>query len=163
MTLRIKQYIKEKKKPKHWYTSYGFITTCLLIIGLMIFNINYAIIVVNGQSMEPTYSNGSILIAEKHVDQITRFSPVVVYSDIAHKILIKRIIGLPGETVEYKNNILYIDGNQIKDIYNFGNTNDFKISLQKDEYCCLGDNRSNSADSRVYGAILQPYIIGKVK
>lgn len=75
--------------------------------------------------------------------------------------LIKRVIGLPGETVEIKNNNIYIDGKVLKDKYGYGITNDMEeITLDDDEYFVLGDNRTVSLDSRVFGAVKKQEIKG---
>ena len=78
--------------------------------------------------------------------------------------LIKRVIGLPGETVEYKDGKLYIDGKVMKDEYSKSTTNDFdKVTLGKDEYFVLGDNRAVSIDSRRLGPINKKDILGKAR
>ena len=81
--------------------------------------------------------------------------------------IIKRVIGLPSEYVEYKNNTLYIDGKEVVNDYNF-NTEDFSLEeicnckrIPEDKYLVLGDNREISADSRVIGLIDKDDIQGK--
>ena len=85
--------------------------------------------------------------------------------------LIKRVIGLPGETVEYRNNQLYINGEPVEEpfldasytsTYPGTFTSDFKTEkLGEDEYFCMGDNRPHSSDSRYYGAFHKSDIVSK--
>ena len=83
--------------------------------------------------------------------------------DDGDEYLIKRVIGLPGETIEYKDNQLYVNGKKIKDNYGSEKTEDFKTKVPKDSYYALGDNRTNSRDSRYYGAFHKKKILGKTK
>ncbi|MEG0469327.1 MAG: signal peptidase I, partial [Longicatena sp.] len=109
---------------------------------------------------------------------IKRFDVVVAKNYDTDALWVKRIIGLPNETVEYKNDVLYIDGKEVKEPFldkayvesmkaqgervNF--TNDFvSEKLGEDEYLLVGDNRVNSLDSRneSVGAFKREQIIAK--
>lgn len=119
-----------------------------------------------GDSMLNTLHEGEILILNKFIyrfKEIERFDIVVVKQDDDDAI-IKRIIGLPGETVEYKDNQLYINGVEMDDPYNDGKTEDyvFDATLGDDEYFVMGDNRSDSLDSRILGAIPKKEIQGRI-
>ena len=122
---------------------------------------------VNGTSMHPTLKDGEIMILNKidySFNDIERFDIVVVKTD--HNKLIKRVIGLPGETLKYENNTLYIDGEEIEEPYLKEPTEDFDINelgykkLPKDCYFVMGDNRDNSNDSRLLGCIPKKDIEG---
>lgn len=132
---------------------------------------------VDGASMNTTLSNGEIMILNKIVyrkKDIQRFDIVVV--DIGDKKIIKRVIGLPGETIEYKDNVLYINGEKMKDPYPSTETGDFDIKdypngkIPGDSYFVMGDNRANSADSRIskdqnsdFGTFKRSQIKGRAK
>ena len=122
---------------------------------------------VDGKSMEPTLSNNNLLLLNKlnyRLNDIKRFDVVVLKY---HKEkLIKRIIGLPGEYVEYKDNNLYINGELVYENFNHKKTSDFKLEaigylkIPGDKYFVVGDNRDNSVDSRMIGLIDKKDILG---
>lgn len=117
---------------------------------------------VNGASMDPTLNDKDIMLLDEisyRFSDIERFDIVVVKEEDEY--LIKRVIGLPGETVEYKNDKLYIDGKYVKEDFKHKETFDFSTTLGKDEYFIIGDNRTNSTDSRVFGPISRDKIMGK--
>lgn len=117
---------------------------------------------VNGASMNPTLNDKDIMILNEisyRFSEIERFNIVVVKEE--NEYLIKRIIGLPGEKIEYKDNKLYIDGKYVKEDFKHMETMDFSTTLGEDEYFIMGDNRTNSTDSRIFGPISRDEIIGK--
>lgn len=147
-----KQFLHKHKKAL-------IIITIILLVA--IFSFNFSVLLVSGESMEPTLHNGTILFGRKTFMSLDRFDVVVCYND-NHSPIIKRIIGLPNETIEYKDNKLYINDELIEENYSIGNTEDFKVQLGKDNYYCLGDNRENSRDSRSIGQIPKENIIAEV-
>ena len=125
---------------------------------------------VDGTSMDSTLKNGEILILNKLDRSYERFDVVVVDIEVDGKKskLVKRIIGLPGESIEYKDNQLYINNEVIKDVAP-SRTNDFSLKelyninkLPEDCYFVMGDNRKYSRDSRDYtvGIIKKEDIVG---
>lgn len=148
---------------KPWYKRWYIITTIIVFFIMMIFNYNFAFILVNGDSMNPNYENGNLVFADKQYEDLYRFDVVVINSDNADQILIKRIIGLPGDTIEYVDNQLFVNGEYVEDMYGSGMTNNFKIVVEDNSYFCLGDNRENSYDSRRYGLFTKDEIIAKVQ
>lgn len=123
---------------------------------------------VEGSSMEPCLHNKDELIVEK-ISYLTgepeRFD-VVVFKYNENKKYIKRIIGLPGETVRIEEGKIYINDRAVFDQYGNGEMTDGGIAeetmtLGEDEYFVLGDNRGASQDSREIGAVKEDQIIGK--
>ena len=119
---------------------------------------------VNGNSMFKTLHDGDIMILNiigYRFSDVERFDIVVV--DEGDEYLIKRVIGLPGETIEYRDNQLYVNGKKVKENYSSEKTDDFKVTVSKDSYFVLGDNRTNSLDSRYFGEFKRKKILGKTK
>lgn len=129
---------------------------------------------VNGSSMEPTLSEGENLIINKagyHFKQPERFDIVVFSFKYAkHTYYIKRIIGLPGDTVRIDDQgTIYINGEVLNESYGAEVICDpgiasNEITLGKDEYFVLGDNRNRSVDSRdpSVGVVHKSQFVGTV-
>lgn len=148
---QIKKWLKE-----------NLLFTILLLIIIIIRIFFYSPIRVNGSSMYPTLQDKEFMILNKIGLQkgINRFDIVVVESN--GKYIIKRVIGLPGESVMYSDNKLYINGKVIEDNYSKSETENFEnVILKDDEYFVMGDNREVSKDSRVIGPINVKNIKGK--
>lgn len=131
-------------------------------------------VVVSGDSMKPNFNNGELLLIRKigySGNSIERFDVVVIKvvdEDGKEEEIIKRIIGLPGEHISYKNNQLYVDDNLVEESYTFRDTKDFNLeevctcsSIPEGKYLVLGDNRPISKDSRIIGLIDEDEIVGK--
>lgn len=139
---------------------------CLLL--LILFNIFFKIVIVSGDSMQPNFHHGQILISQNYFN-VERFNVVTV--EESNKKIIKRVIGLPKEKIVIKDNKIYRfvpvntdRGEGIELPYQFkGKLNDFSIELADDEYFVLGDNVENSVDSRFFGAIERKQILNKVR
>ena len=110
--------------------------------------------------MVPTLNDGDIMILDKigyKINGLDRFDIVVV--DYKGEKIIKRVIGLPGDYVEYKNDKLYINGKYVEEEYDRKETSDFILeflgekNIPKDKYLVLGDNRPISKDSRIIGLV----------
>ena len=152
------------------------ITKIALIALVIVLPIRYFLFqpfIVKGESMSPNFQEGDYLI----VDEISyRFSnpdrgDVIVFKypkDTAQR-FIKRVIGLPGETIVIKNgavsmtnmmgeNVILEENYLPENLKTYGDTN---LTLQENEYFVLGDNRTYSYDSRSWGVVKSSYIIGK--
>lgn len=145
------------------------------VIFLAYFIIYYCVekITVIGNSMENTLSANDEIIINKfiyHVSDPKRFDVIVFkQSGKEHSFYnIKRIIGLPGETVQIKDGAVYINGEKLEETVNVEEMVNYglaaeEIVLEENEYFVLGDNRNNSEDSRFasIGNITRDEIIGK--
>ena len=128
---------------------------------------------VNGDSMYPSVKDkqvGFSLVFGK--TDVERFDIVVVYIEETNKYLVKRVIGLPNETIRYEDGKLYVNGVLTEEAFldedyvasqsqmsSF--TSDLETTLGEDEYFLLGDNRPYSRDSRYYGAFSSSDIVSK--
>ena len=127
---------------------------------------------VNGDSMNATLEDGDNLIVDKisyRFKEPERYDIIVFPYQYQEKTYyIKRIIGLPGETVEIEDGVIYIDGevleeNYGKEVMRSAGIASEPIELGEDEYFVLGDNRNNSSDSRdpSVGNIKKEDIVGR--
>ena len=155
------------------------ITKIVVISLAIIIPIRYYLIqpfFVRGASMEPNFDNGQYLV----IDEISyRFNEpergdviVFKYPLDPSQYYIKRVIGLPGEKIEIKDNSVFIynskfpQGEILEESYYLPEgrvtRGSINIKLSNDEYFVLGDNRSASSDSRQWGALSKDNIIGRV-
>lgn len=137
----------------------------IVIIVVLIRTFLFTPIKVNGTSMINTLEHGDTMILNKigmKVTDIERFQIVVIKTDDSY--LIKRVIGLPGETIEYKDGKLLINNKETNDPYYKNNTLDFEqVTIPNNYYYVMGDNRGNSIDSRIIGVIPKEDILGTTK
>ncbi len=161
---------KENKSRGSEFLSTLLYCIVALIIFLLIRHFLFAAVSVDGESMVPTLEDQDRLVLNK-VASIDRFDVVVFPApDESEKQYIKRIIGLPGDTIRYQDDVLYINGEAVEEEYlqnsiesystggNF--TEDFSLAsktgeetVPKGSYFVMGDNRQNSKDSRFFGFI----------
>jgi signal peptidase I len=171
---------KRKRKKSEWYEW----IKALLIAFALVFIIRtffFAPIVVDGPSMMPTLHDGDQMIVNKinyRFNEPNRFD-VVVFHASEKKDFIKRVIGLPGEHVAVKDDVLYVDGKEVDEPFLASQknenasisalTNDFTLenlpggheTIPDGYVLVLGDNRGNSTDSRLLGVIPIDSIVGK--
>lgn len=133
----------------------------IIVVVVLIRSFIVTPVQVDGNSMYPTLKNNEILLLKKYDQKYKRFDIVVL--NYNNSKLIKRIIGLPGEHIEYKDNKLYVNGKYIKENFKRNTeTSDFEIDkkIPKGYYFVMGDNRDNSTDSRIIGVISKDDIEG---
>ena len=148
--------------------SFGIILIAIIVLFLFIFVIGLQQVV--GPSMQPNYKEGDVLVVNKFIYKFRqpKRGEVVVVSQ-SEKYMIKRVIGLPGDKVEFKDNKLYINDQEYSESY-LGEgvtTEDFSITkfgvdkIPDNQYLVIGDNRGDSLDGRHYGFVDKKHIIGK--
>lgn len=144
-----------------------------LIFVLVLTNFVVKPIKVNGDSMFPTLKDQSLgfsNILTYTLFGVNRNDIVIVYVESLNEYLVKRVIALPNETIEIKDDKVYVNGEEIKQdfldqdyVSQFSTfTNGFNsVTLGDDEVFLMGDNRPYSSDSRVFGAFKLKDIIAK--
>ena len=164
--------VKEKNELWEWIKA----LLIAFVIAAVIRYFLFTPIVVDGESMMPTLEDGDRMIVNK-IGGLERFD-IVVFHAPEGKDYIKRIIGLPGDYVEYKDDTLYINGEAYEEPYldeykseiQDGNlTGDFTLddidptlgTIPKGYYFVMGDNRRFSKDSRHIGIVSEDKFVGK--
>jgi signal peptidase I len=143
----------------------------LIAIGLalVIIVFLYQPVKVEGTSMAPLLSDQERIFINKFVyrfEPIQRRDVVVFWYPLDRsKSFIKRVIGLPGESVEIRQGIVYVNGHAVSEPYvppQYADTSDYgPIRVPKDSYFVMGDHRISSNDSRVFGCVPIEYIYGR--
>ncbi len=177
------QYVSRKaveKERKKKEKSLGRELLSLLLYFVFVIAISYGIVTfigqrtqVSGNSMNPTLQHKDNLLIDKisyRFNDPKRFDIIVFeYLEEPGTHYVKRIIGLPGETIQIKDSLIYVNGEVLEEHFGAeamlmeGIAKD-EITLGEDEYFVLGDNRNHSKDSRdeLVGAVKKDQIIGKV-
>lgn len=113
------------------------------------------IVPVLGDSMNPTLTNGDVLLAKSFYGDVERYD--IVVAKINGQYIIKRVIGLPREVIQIQDGSVCVDGAKLETQYEFLTEDPGLASepffLGEDEYFLMGDNRSESCDSREFGAV----------
>lgn len=158
-----------RKKNELWEWVKALLIAFLLAV--VIRNFLFAPIVVDGESMMPTLHNHDRMIVNKlsyKIGNPDRFD-IVVFHATAEKDYIKRVIGLPGDHIEYKNDTLYVNGKEYGEpyldeyksqVFDGPLTQPFSVEVPQGEIFVMGDNRRFSKDSRHIGTIPLDKVLG---
>lgn len=198
--LKYSMFTNDEKNYNNFFQVVDFISmfTMACLIFQLFFTFCFFRATVDGSSMYPTLQNNDVLIV-RSTKRVSNFDIVVVRVDTKYNILVpgvinndllvKRVIGLPGDTFYFEDNVLYLNGEKIDEKYikdengNYtymGNVFDFSLQsrcnikgvnvcdddecvIPDDYYFVMGDNRTNSSDSRVFGLFHKSQLMGIVK
>lgn len=156
---------KQEEKAKNiwgWVLAIGIAVAVAFLVRAFLFEI----ILVDGPSMQPTLHTDERLAVEKvsrYMGLPERGDIIIVhYSDGTNNNYVKRVIGLPGETVEVRDGTVYINGEALDEEYI--STQPYAdmepVVVPEDTVFVMGDNRANSMDSRIVGPIRHDQIVG---
>ncbi|MDD7769553.1 signal peptidase I [Suipraeoptans intestinalis] len=160
-----------KRLPKAGIWVFQIVIVCLLAF-VLVYYFGQRVSTV-GDSMRPVLQNKDVVLVNRMVYNVSvpKRGDVIVFKPKGNEnshYYMKRIVGLPGETVEIIENNVYINGKKLKEDYQVTDIDDVgivheKMQLSKEEYFVLGDNRKNSEDSRDadVGNVKKEYIYGK--
>lgn len=163
-------------KNKKELIKLGIYIVVVLVVILIINKFFFSLVRVSGESMNPALSDKDVIVIDKTMDEEDwkRFDIVAFkYMYDKNDMYLKRIIGLPGETIEIIENTIYIDGKELTEFYGAFSDGDSvsdvaahfsnypKTKLGIDEYFVIGDNRYVSDDSRNFGPITGDLMVGK--
>lgn len=165
-----------KREGLEWIKAFALGMIIFVFIRIFFFS-NY---VVEGESMLPTLEDGNKVVVNKlgyETDDLERFDVIVFHAN-EEEDFVKRVIGLPGEKVEYREDMLFINGKKVNEPFlkqyreqSPGGylTGDFSIEdltgierVPEGKLFVLGDNRLGSWDSRQFGFISEDQVVGKV-
>ncbi|MCL1630743.1 signal peptidase I [Sporolactobacillus sp. CPB3-1] len=167
---------KKRSETFAWFRAIALAVLIVIIVRTFILG-NY---IVDGPSMEPTLDNGDRLIVNKinyRFSEPKRFD-VVIFHATRTDDYVKRVIGLPGDTIQYKNDQLYVNGKPVDEPFLKQEkramltgqlTWDFSLKeltgkerVPEGMLWVMGDNRQNSTDSRVFHFVSEKKVVGKV-
>lgn len=174
VSLPTKKQVESERKRYRRQKAYNkalrgtvYVLTIVAAVAVLIATLILPVLQIEGTSMEPTMSNGDIVLLAK----TTRFDR----GDLCgftwnNKLLIKRVIGVPGDWIEIDTNgVIYLNGEKLEEPYvqqpAFGECDlEFPFQVPQEQYFVVGDMRENSIDSRnsLIGCIPKDQIVGKV-
>lgn len=147
-------------------------TAALIVVVYALVNLATIRFFIDGPSMQPSFEPGQFVLVSRvhYLFGEPQRGEVVVFNAPGSRPddppLIKRLIGLPGETLELRDGQVYIDDVLLDEPYlretcTQARCSDRVVELGEDEYFLMGDNRNNSRDSRAFGAVSRERIVGE--
>lgn len=145
-------------------------TILFVVIIFTLVNLLSSRFVVDGISMQPTFETGQYILVSRanYLFAEPQRGDIVVFHYPANpdQDYIKRLIGVPGDTIELRNQQVYVNGVQLNEPYinepcEARNCPDRSWTLGTDEFFLMGDNRNHSSDSRSFGGVNRQFIVGE--
>jgi signal peptidase I len=135
------------------------------VVGVLVQRFLVCCVIVKGESMAPNFSEGRVCFVHKAGVGVARGDVVIVYDGQWPSI--KRVVGLPNESLLFRNGRVYVNGRELREPYlNRAATTypvyQTRFALGPAQVFVMGDNRGRSEDSRVYGPLRWDAILGKV-
>lgn len=131
---------------------------------MVIFQSFLGIAYVSGESMQPAYENGNVIIFQK-LAAPRKGDVVTAYIDEMDCVVVKRVLGISGDHIKCTQEGVYVNGEHMKNI-DMGENDGFEITVPANHYFLMGDNGAESLDSRKFGCIgkssIQGTVIGKL-
>ena len=162
------QVEKRKKSWKREALEWGLTFLIALAIALPVRAFVFSPYIVQGHSMMDTLTDRETMFATKYdylLGDPARFDVVICRYPGRSETFVKRVAGIPGDTVAVQDGYLYVNGDRYEETYITRRPN-YRMeayTLQEDEYFVLGDNRANSNDSHLVGPIQRKQIIAHVR
>lgn len=159
-----------KSRWASWVFDWTETIIVALILALIIRAFFFQVFWIPSGSMEPTLDIGDRIVVNKmsYYFREPKRMEVVVFRGVTtfgkeKRDLIKRLIGLPGETLEVKEGVVYVNGKELKENHpmNLDYSNFGPVTIPADSYFVMGDNRPASADSRFWGFLPKKHLIGR--
>lgn len=154
-------------KKKSWLHDAIETIVVALVLALIIKATILEVFWIPSSSMEPTLNIQDRIVVNKFIYRFRepRRGEIVVFklpTDRQHKELIKRLIGLPGDTIEMREGLIFINGKYYSENHPMFRDNDSfgPVQIPDGEYLVLGDNRPVSADGRYFGLLPRKYLVG---
>jgi len=168
-----KRWFKKKEKVKKTFKQelieWVVTLAVALVIAFVVRTFLFEPVRVDGSSMANTLRHGEVMFVTKPeylLGDPQRFDVVIChYPDRGNTNFVKRVVGLPGDTVEVKDGFLYVNGEKYEETY-LTYRPDYTLApytVPEGKYFVLGDNRANSNDSHIIGPISRDMIVGHVR